>query len=50
MLLLVSNMLLAGLKGMMGWILYFVFQSFHLSTLEAVDFLDTFLSMNPDPR
>ncbi|XP_034708450.1 lysophospholipid acyltransferase LPEAT2 isoform X1 [Vitis riparia] len=23
--------------------------SFHLSTLEAVDFLDTFLSMNPDP-
>ncbi|KAK3006503.1 hypothetical protein RJ639_017592 [Escallonia herrerae] len=23
--------------------------SFHLSSLEAVDFLDTFLSMNPDP-
>ncbi|KAJ0111334.1 hypothetical protein Patl1_00326 [Pistacia atlantica] len=28
--------------------LYLVFQLFHISSLEAVDFLDKFLSMNPD--
>lgn len=26
------------------------FQLFHISSTEAVDFLDKFLAMNPDPR
>ncbi|XP_028065215.1 lysophospholipid acyltransferase LPEAT2-like [Camellia sinensis] len=32
----------------MNWIMSLVCQAFHLSSSEAVDFLDTFLSMNPD--
>lgn len=29
---------------------FFIFQIFHISSLEAVNFLEKFLSMNPDPR
>lgn len=38
------------LRDFMTLIVPVAFQSFRIKALEAIDFLEIFLSMNPDPR